>query len=68
MEIMPRYRIVVKGRLNDRFATTFAGLHLEPGAGLTLLRGPLADQSQLYGVLERIRDLGLELVSVNIDD
>jgi hypothetical protein len=59
-----RYRIVVRGGLTERFAATFAGMTLEPGVGQTALVGDLRDQSQLYGVLDRLRDFGLELVSV----
>jgi hypothetical protein len=58
------YRIIVKGRLSDRFATAFAGMSVEPGDGITALIGPVRDQSHLFGVLERIRAFGLELVRV----
>ena len=58
------YRIIVKGRLSDRFATAFTGMRLEPGDGTTALVGPIRDQSQLFGVLERVRAFGLELVRV----
>jgi hypothetical protein len=59
-----RYRILVRGRLSDRFGSAFAGMALEPRQGATALVGQIADQSQLYGVLERIRSLGLELLGV----
>jgi hypothetical protein len=58
------YRIVVRGRLSDRFASAFAGMALEPRDGTTVLVGVLNDQSHLFGVLERIRSFGLELVRV----
>jgi hypothetical protein len=58
------YRIVVKGRLSERFATAFAGMALEAGNGTTALVGPVRDQSQLFGLLERVRAFGLELVRV----
>jgi hypothetical protein len=58
------YRIVVRGRLSDRLASAFAGMSLEPGEGTTALVGPVADQSHLFGLLERIHGLGLELLSV----
>jgi hypothetical protein len=58
------YRIVVRGRLSDRFVTAFAGMALEPGEGTTALVGDLVDQAQLFGVLERVRDFGLELLRV----
>jgi hypothetical protein len=59
-----RYRIVVRGRLSERFAATFADMALEPTAGETALVGYVRDQSQLYGLLDCLRDFGLELVSV----
>jgi hypothetical protein len=39
---------------------------LEPGKGQTFLVGEIRDQSHLYGVLDQVRDLGLELVSVEV--
>lgn len=62
------YRIRVKGHLypTSRWANWFGGLTIENQPdGETLLSGPLPDQSALYGILNRIRDLGLTLVSVN---
>lgn len=59
------YEIRLKGRLDDRWATWFDGLELVAGDdGTTLVRGPLADQAALHGVLQRMRDLGLPLISV----
>ena len=63
-----RYRIVVRGRLSARYGSAFEGLELVSRDGETELCGPLVDQAQLYGVLERLRDLGIELVSVNAVD
>ena len=62
-----RYRIAVRGRLSERLGSVFDGLTLEPGHEQTVLAGQIRDQAQLYGVLDRIRDLGLELVSVAED-
>ena len=62
-----RYRIAVRGRLSERLGSVFEGLTLEPGREQTVLAGQIRDQAQLYGVLDRIRDLGLELVSVAED-
>lgn len=56
------YRIVVRGRLTERFGTAFEGMALEPKQGETVLSGAVADQAQLYGILDRLRDFGLELV------
>lgn len=61
-------QIRVKGHLypSDRWAEWFGGLTIENQPdGEALLSGPLPDQSALYGILNRIRDLGLTLVSVN---
>ena len=60
-----RYDIVVKGRLSERYESAFDGVALEPGQGETRLLADLTDQSQLYGLLNRLRDFGIELVSVN---
>jgi hypothetical protein len=59
-----RYRIIVRGRLSDRFAAAFEGMRAEAGEGRTALVGDLADQSELFGVLDRVHDLGLELLAV----
>jgi hypothetical protein len=63
-----RYRITVRGRLSRRFTSTFDGLDVEPGNQVTVLVGEFRDQAQLYGVLERVADFGLELVGVQEDD
>ena len=60
-----RYEIVVRGRLSQRYESAFDGVTLEPGRGETRLHADLVDQSQLYGLLNRLRDFGVELVSVN---
>ena len=59
------YRIVVRGRLSERYAVAFEGLELESGNGNTTMCGSFVDHAQLYGLLDRLRDLGIELVSVN---
>ena len=58
------YRIRVKGRLSERFAAAFDAMELQSEDGSTLLTGVCVDSSALFGVLERIRDLGLELWGV----
>jgi hypothetical protein len=60
-----RYRIVVKGRLTPAFGSAFEGIELELLPGATALEGNFVDQAQLYGILERLRNLGIELLSVN---
>ena len=59
-----RYEIVVRGRLSMRYESALDGVSLLPRNGQTTLRAELADQSQLYGLLNRLRDFGIELVSV----
>lgn len=59
------YEIKVKGHLDAYWSDWFAGLtltHLEGNE--TLLSGPLPDQAALHGLLERIRDLNMTLISV----
>jgi hypothetical protein len=63
-----RYRVVVRGRVGAHLAGAFEQLELESCAGNSSLTGTFADQSQLYGLLDRLRDLGIQLVSVNPAD
>jgi hypothetical protein len=58
------YQIRVKGRLERRWEHWFDGLRLSIDQKTTLLEGELSDQAALYGVLLKIRDLGLPLLSV----
>ena len=57
-----RYRIIVRGPLPDGHASALEDMSVEPGAGRTTLEGELADQAHVYGMLDRLRDLGLELI------
>lgn len=63
-----RYRVVVRGGLGESFAKTFGELQVESGAGESSLTGSFADQAQLFGLLDRLRDLGIHIVSVNPAD
>jgi hypothetical protein len=59
------YEIRIKGHLDDRWAGWFEGLTLTQEAnGETLLSGSVVDQAALHGLLRKVRDLGLPLVSV----
>ena len=58
------YRIVVRSELSDRYAQAFEGMEMETKGGNTVLTGEVVDQPHLYGILNRIGGLGLELVSV----
>ena len=60
-----RYEIRLKGHLDGRWAAWFDGLSLSRESdGTTILRGPIPDQAALHGLLQRVRDTGLSLVSV----
>ena len=59
-----QYRLVLQGELSDRFAGEFEGMHMERVAGTTVLSGNVVDQTHLYGLLDRLPELGIELVSV----
>jgi hypothetical protein len=60
-----QYEIRLKGHLDSRWATWFDGLSLtKESDGTTTIHGLVADQAALYGVLQKIRDLALPLVSV----
>jgi hypothetical protein len=63
------YEIRIKGHLEDRWADWFEGMTITlEEDGDTLLSGPVADQAALHGLLKRVRDLGLPLLSVNSVD
>lgn len=60
-----RYEIRVTGHLAPRWAAVFVGMTLTPqDDGSTVIEGPVADQSALHGLLRKLSDLGLALVSV----
>lgn len=67
---MPEYyEIKIKGCLDPCWSDWFAGLKLmDLENDVTLLSGPLPDQAALHGLLERIRDLNLTLISVTSGD
>ena len=60
-----RYAIRVQGRLDARWSAWFDGMTLTPDTdGTTVLEGPVADQAALHGLLARVRDLGIPLLSM----
>ncbi len=59
------YEIRIKGHLDDRWADWFGGLAITlEENGDTLLTGPVVDQAALHGLLRKVRDLGMPLLSV----
>ena len=59
------YEIRVKGHLDSRWGVWFDGMDLtHKSDGTTVIHGPVVDQAALHGLLQRIRDTGLPLVSV----
>jgi len=58
------YQIRVKGVLDEKWSDWFDGLTVTPQDDETLLTGPVRDQAALHGLLARVRDLGLPLLSV----
>lgn len=58
--------VIVKGQIDPQWGEWFASLEVElQEDGTTKLHGDLQDQSALYGILAKLRDLGLELISVD---
>ena len=58
------YRLVMGGELGDRFGSLFEGFTLSRDGGNTVLTGPVSDQAHLAGVIERVQEFGLDLISV----
>lgn len=59
---MTTYQVTVKGRLSPRLHAAFADWSATSVDGVTRLVGDVRDQSELFGLLDRLRDLGIELV------
>jgi len=64
MERKSCYRVTVRGQVTERLASAFDGMRVEPGESTTALVGDVRDQAALYGILNRLRDFGLDLVQV----
>ena len=61
-----RYEIRLKGRLDSSWADWLGGMSLTHASdGTTLVSGPVADQAALHGLLQKLRDMGVTLISVN---
>jgi hypothetical protein len=60
-----QYEVRVMGHLEAHWSAWFDGLSLDQESdGTTVIKSPIADQAALHGVLQKVRDLGLELISV----
>jgi hypothetical protein len=60
------YQIRVKGTLDQQWSDWFDGLNISPtDDGSTLLTGPVVDDAALHGLLKKVRDSGVQLLSVN---
>jgi hypothetical protein len=62
------YRITLEGELSDRAGHAFHGMTLTREDGTTVLLGHMRDQAELQGVLQRVSDLGLTLLSATAID
>jgi hypothetical protein len=62
------YEIRIEGRLDDRWAAWFEDLQIESEGQETVISGLVTDQSALHGLLAKVRDLGLCLISVRRDE
>jgi hypothetical protein len=61
------YEIQVRGSLDERWRDYFDGMSVASDEGLTTISGVVADQAALHGLLERVRDFGLVLLSVRVN-
>ena len=61
------YEIQVRGRLDERWRDFFEGMNVASDEGVTTISGVVADQAALHGLLERVRDFGLVLLSVQVN-
>ena len=65
-DVARRYEIRLKGHLDRPWADRLGGMSLTHASnGTTVLAGPVADQAALHGLLQRLRDLGVTLLSIN---
>jgi hypothetical protein len=57
---------VARSELSDRYASAFEGMYMETEGGRTILTGEVKEQPHLFGILQRLNGLGLELLSVEV--
>ena len=58
------YQLVIRGELDERFGFLFEGMQMKRAENTTVLEGAVPDQAKLMGFIERIDELGFELLSV----
>ena len=64
-----KYKIRIKGYMDTKWADWFDGFSIGyEGENTTIMLGEIVDDAALHGVLKRIRDLGITLLSINIQD
>lgn len=62
---VPQYEVRVAGHLASRWSAWFDGLTIATGAdGTTVIRGPVVDQAALHGLIQKLRDVGIPLISL----
>ncbi len=62
---MRHFRIIIKGQLGEQWTEWFENMEISYDGENTILTGHVKDQASLHGILNRIRDLNLKLISVN---
>jgi hypothetical protein len=62
------YRLTLEGEIGDREGRAFEGMTVTRGNGTTVVVGPVRDQAELQGLLQRVSDLGLTLLSARAID
>jgi hypothetical protein len=60
-----RYRIVVREEFGDILSAAFPGISVEPGEGRTVLTVTVEDEQELYGIVDRLRDFAVSIVSIS---
>ena len=58
------YEFVIRGELDERYGRLFEGMEMKCRGGTTVVTGTVRDQADFYGLVDRIEDLGLQLLSV----
>jgi len=65
---MLKVKVCVQGEMDEHWMNFLEGFALSTGSGQTVLEGELSDQAALYGLMAKLRDLGVNLVEVGIEE